>query len=281
MHSITLSEKESQALINEVTKRGLRREQPKSDYELLRVKDGIVFLVLYKSGKLVQNGTDATMHLLESVIERKSEFDYMIGTDETGKGEWYGPLVVVGVCITPDQILSLRSLGTQDSKSLSRIRIQEIGNYIKKSSIIWDTKVLKPTAYNELYSRFASEGKNLNDILAWAHTGIINDILTKLQFNKVRVIIDKFDIKATDLRLGKVKKFNVEIIQKSKGGSEVPVAAASVLAKLIFEEEVDYLNKKYKTDLRKSEPNDIGKDLLPYVAKMHFKNVQSVFRNSP
>lgn len=105
-------------------------------------------------------------------------------------------------------------------------------------------------------------------------------ILQKLEFKRAKVIIDKFDIRATDLRLGKVKKFGVEIIQKSKGESEIPVAAASVLAKLLFEDEVNFLNKKYAINLRTSEPRGIPMEILPYVAKTHFKNVKEALKRA-
>ena len=60
------------------------------------------------------------------------------------------------------------------------------------------------------------------------------------------MVIDKFDFEKTEFRLEKVDRTNVEIIQKSKGESEIPVAAASIIAKYTFEKEVDKLNIKYK-----------------------------------
>ena len=280
MRSLTLSEKELQTLVTIIMDRNLNREKPTNQYEFLRIKDGEIFLVAYKSGKLVHNDSAATRQILNEIVVHEQLYEYTVGTDETGKGEWYGPLVVVGIALTPEQILNLRKMGTQDSKTLSQKRIQEIGQYLRRSSIIWDTRVLKPASYNKMYAQFSSEGKSLNDILAWAHTGIINDILQKLEFKRAKVIIDKFDIRATDLRLGKVKKFGVEVIQKSKGESEIPVAAASVLAKLLFEDEVNFLNKKYAINLRTHEPRSIPREILPYVAKTHFKNVKEALKTS-
>jgi ribonuclease HIII len=234
--------------------------------------------VAYKTGKLVHNGSDETKRLLDQIMTREGEFDYVVGTDETGKGEWYGPLVVVGVALTPKDIVALRKMGIQDSKNLSKDRIQELGKYIRMSSLIFDSRVLKPQSYNKMYEKFKKEGKTLNDILAWAHTAIINDILQKIAFNKAKVVIDKFDIKATDLRLGKVKKLGVQVIQKSRGESETRVAAASILAKLLYEDEVDFLDKKYGLDLRRSKPEEIAKVILEYVGKTHFKNVSEALK---
>jgi len=98
-------------------------------------------------------------------------------------------------------------------------------------------------------------------------------MLVYIKATNAKVVIDKFDYDKTEYRLEKVDRTNVEIIQKSKGESEIPVAAASIIAKYTFEKEVDKLNEKYRIDLRKSQPKDIDKSILPFVAKLHFKNV--------
>jgi ribonuclease HIII len=278
MKSLTVSTKEAQKLLTYAIEKNIKRAKPTNQYELFRIKDGPIFIVAYKTGKLVHNDSDETKRLLDQIMAQEEEFDYVVGTDETGKGEWYGPLVIVGVALTPKEIVALRKMGIQDSKSLSKDRIRELGKYIRMSSLIFDSRVLKPQSYNKMYEDFKKEGKNLNDILAWAHTAIINDILQKIAFNKAKVVIDKFDIKATDLRLGKVKKMGVQVIQKSRGESETPVAAASIVAKLLYEDEVDFLNKKYGVDLRRSQPEDIAKDVLEQVSKTHFKNVNEVLK---
>ena len=69
------------------------------------------------------------------------------------------------------------------------------------------------------------------------------------------------------------------IIQKSGAESETAVAAASIIAKYIFEKEVDKLNRKYNINLRKSKPEDMKPDLLPEVGKIHFKNVKKCLKD--
>lgn len=274
MKSLNLSEKEVQNLLIQATERELRRIKPTNEYELFRIKDGNIFIVGYKSGKLVHNDSADTKVLLDQIMVQEKVFDYIVGTDEVGKGEWYGPLVIAGVALVPEDIVILRKMGVQDSKKLSIDKIRELGEYIRMSSLVYDTRVLNPIAYNKMYTEFKKEGKTLNDILAWAHTAIIKDILQKISFNKAKVVIDKFDIRATDLRLGKIKDLGVQVIQKSRGESETPVAAASILAKMLYEDEIKFLNKKYRIDLKKSEPEKIPKDILELVAKTHFKNVK-------
>jgi ribonuclease HIII len=74
--------------------------------------------------------------------------------------------------------------------------------------------------------------------------------------------------------LANIDRTNLEIIQKTKGESEISVAAASIIAKYVFETNVDELNKKYTIDLRNITPAEIDPKILPLVAKLHFKNVK-------
>lgn len=276
MRSITLSQPEIDALLTEVSQRNLKKVPVTNEYELLRVKDKDIFFVLHNTKKMVFQESKGIDTLLDDILVE--EVYDIIGTDEAGKGEWYGPLVVAGVLLTPDQTLELRKMGVSDSKSLSSFRIYEIGDYVKASGIEREVRVLSPETYNTLYNDFKKEKKNLNDILAWAHTGIIYDLLERLNPEKVKVVIDKFDVgeKATSNRLKKLEKFNVDVIEKLGGESEVAVAAASVLAKFIFEERIKELGSKFGIDLRSASPEEVPGDVLPFVAKLHFKNVQAV-----
>ena len=276
MRSITLSQPEIDALLTEVSERNLKKVPVTNEYELLRVKDKDIFFVLHNTKKMVFQESKGIDTILDAVLIE--EVHDIIGTDEAGKGEWYGPLVVAGVFLTPDQTIELRKMGVSDSKSLSSFRIYEIGDYVKASGIEREVRVLAPETYNTLYNDFKKEKKNLNDILAWAHTGIIYDWLERLSPEKVKVVIDKFDVgeKATSNRLKKLKKFNVDVTEKLGGESEVAVAAASVLAKFIFEERIKELGSTFGIDLRSASPEDVPEDVLPSVAKLHFKNVQAV-----
>jgi ribonuclease HIII len=137
-----------------------------------------------------------------------------------------------------------------------------------------------PQIYNERYAEFRKEGKSLNDFLAWAHVTAIKDVLSLVsdELTKIKIIIDKFDVEKTDLRLqrAKVKQPNIEVIQSSKGDTELPVSVASILAKHSFEERVDELNEKFSVDLRNSAPESLDKKKLPDLAKTHFKNISKL-----
>jgi len=246
---------------------------------LLRIKDGDVFIVVYKSGKIVHNDSKASQQVLDVILKKEEAYDYVLGSDETGKGEWYGPLVVVATALTPDEIVELRKLGVRDSKIIPKPQLMELAKKIRDMKFLRESRILSPETYNDLYATFRKEEKSLNDMLAWAHAEAIKDLLEKVGHQRIRVVIDKFDVKKTESRLRgemrerKIRDNNVEVIQKSKGENEIPVAAASIIAKYIFETRVDELNRKYGVDLRKTTPEDIDPKILPRVAKLHFKNV--------
>lgn len=268
MRSIILSQEEVSTIIEEVDKSNLKKIPVTNEYELLRVKEKDIFFVLHNTGKMVFQESKGFDEFLNEIFI-KEEYD-IIGTDETGKGEWYGPMVVAGVVLIPEETIRLRKMGIGDSKGLSSFRIYEIGNVVSKSEIEKEVRVLSPDRYNRLYEEFRREKKNLNEILSWAHAGIIYDLLTRLHPEKAKVIIDKFDVgeKAISERLRKLQEFGIDIIEKTGGESEIAVAAASVLAKFIFEEEIRKLNHEFGTDLRNAAPEDIPRDVLSVVAKL-------------
>ncbi len=277
MNSLTLSDGEIGRLKECISYKNLKNVPVTNEYEILRVKDQNVNLILYSSGKLVFNESSKTLDILNSILEMEEGYDYFLGSDETGKGEWYGPLVVVVTALTPEEIIKLRILGVKDSKTMKTSRIIETALNIMEMGIPYESIVLGPVSYNKLYREFESEGKSLNDLMAWAHSKIINELLGRLEFNQAQVIIDKFDQKKTDNRLGRYDESRVKVIQKTGAETETPVAAASIIAKSLFEKAVDELNEKYDLDLKNMSPEEIDPEILPYVAKAHFKNVKSLW----
>lgn len=276
--SISIDVDELGRLRNCILSRNLKRAQITNEYELLRIRDGQVDIVVYKSGKLVHNGSSASQEIVDFILTRERTFDYLIGSDEVGKGEWYGPLVVVAGALSPNDVVKFRKTGVKDSKLLSKSEINKLAAEIIASGILYKKVILMPEVYNERYSEFKKEGKSLNDLLAWAHATAIKDLMAAIstESKKIKIIIDKFDVEKTDLRLRRANvqtQSNVEVIQSSKGDTELPVSAASILAKHFFEERVDQLNEKFGVDLRNNSPENIGKEKLPFVSKTHFKNI--------
>jgi ribonuclease HIII len=272
--TVQISFDELLKLKNLALEKKLAFQKVKGEHETMRIQEGSIDVIVYKSGSVVYRDNIPTEEFIFEALEYETGYDFLIGSDETGKGEWYGPLVVGALAATPEAVMRLRKLGVKDSKLLSLPKISEMASQIgSMSGVQFKSLVLLPKKYNDLFSEFAAENKNLNDLLAWAHSATIKELLSKLRFKQAKVVIDKFDAETMDLRLKTVDKSNLDIIQKSKGETEVPVASASIMAKMIFEREVEDLSKEYDVDLKASGPENVGKDVLPFVAKTHFKNV--------
>lgn len=262
-------------------------------YESIRIKDGDVFFVLYNSGKLVYNDTRGCLSILDDILEKRDYFKensfgknensisnnaismkkykYIIGSDETGKGEWYGPLVVCAVCTSNDDILKLKSIGVKDSKKLSTKEIFSLYEKIEKLNITYEVIVLKPFSYNKLYTKFTNENKNLNHLLAHLHYKVINQLLTKINTTDVLVIIDKFDYKKMNQYLDINPK--IDVIQETNGEKYIPVATSSIIAKYYYEKTLKEIEERYNIN-RKIKPKNIEKDIIDKVAKTHFKNIK-------
>jgi len=281
--SLSISPQELKKLRNVILAQNLKRASVKSEYELLRIEDGTVSIIVYKSGKLVHNNNPESKRVVESILEKESNYDYLLGTDEVGKGEWFGPLVVVCAALTPEELTRLRNIGVKDSKLLKKSELEKLATSIIGSKTLYREVILMPEVYNARYSEFKREGKSLNDMMAWAHATAIRNVLTLIYSKRIKIVIDKFDAKKMDLRLNRagVLEPSFDVIQSPSGDTEIPVSVASIIAKHIYEQRVDDLNKLAGVDLRKSEPSDIPPEILLTVAKSHFKNVGRFLVDAP
>ena len=203
-----------------------------------------------------------------------------IGTDESGKGDYFGPLVVAGVFVPQEQEEVLRELGVRDSKRFSDNRVREFSELIKKGykhSVV----VIGPEKYNELYGKL----RNLNRILAWAHSRAIENILEEV--NCAQAITDQFGDKLYVLNALMKKGKNIELIQRPKAEEDIAVASASILARAEFLRRLYYLSQEVGVDLPKgSSPlseeaavklvRQHGEKVLDKAAKRHFKLTQRV-----
>ena len=198
-----------------------------------------------------------------------------IGTDESGKGDYFGPLVVAGVFILDEQQKVLAELGVKDSKRLSDNRVREFADLIKrgyKHSLV----VIGPEKYNELYSKL----RNLNRILAWAHSRAIENLLEDVHCTLA--VTDQFGDKVYVLNALMKRGRNIELIQRPKAEEDLAVAAASILARAEFLKRLYFLSQDIGIDLPKGSPPVVvetgielvkahGIQVLDKVAKKHFK----------
>ncbi|MFV1995098.1 MAG: ribonuclease HIII, partial [Verrucomicrobiales bacterium] len=105
-------------------------------------------------------------------------FEPHIGIDESGKGDFFGPLVVAGVYVDAEAVREITGAGVRDSKRItSDVKIRALADAIRNTrSVFSDVIVLRPEKYNELYEKFA----NLNRLLAWGHARVLENILERV-----------------------------------------------------------------------------------------------------
>ena len=211
-------------------------------------------------------------------------FEPHFGIDESGKGDFFGPLVVAGVYVDRDIARSFLDAGIQDSKRIgSDARIRALAKIIRTTpGAIGDTVAIGPERYNDLYEKFG----NLNSLLGWGHARVIENLLEKKP-DCPRALSDKFAdarvIERALLQHGQA----IRLEQRTKAESDLAVAAASILAREAF---IDWLEQRGKTmgvklgrgvseqvkeaarKLVKAE----GPGVLRKVAKVHFRTAHEI-----
>ncbi len=203
-----------------------------------------------------------------------------IGTDESGKGDFFGPLVIAGVLVDEQNAEYFKELGIKDSKKLSDKKMLAMSVEIKKRaphSII----AISNSKYNELYANI----KNLNKLLAWGHARAIENILNSTTCEYA--LSDKFGdeslIKAALMKNGR----SIRLEQMCKAESDIAVAAASVLARATFVQKMQDMEKTYGLKFQKGCSGLVktvasefikkyGKERLKEVCKAHFRTYNEV-----
>ena len=204
----------------------------------------------------------------------------LIGIDESGKGDYFGPLVIAGVFVNSNISSKLKELGVADSKKLSDIKIRSIAQEIKKicpHSIV----IIGNQRYNELYNKIG----NLNKLLAWGHARVLENLLSRV--NCSYALSDQFGqpelIKNALMTKGK----RIDLRQRPRAEENIAVAAASVLARYQFIVKIDEMEAAYGIQFPKGTSARVfeagkkfiemyGKQELNKVAKLHFKTTESL-----
>lgn len=235
----------------------------------------------YKTGSLLVQGKGTPLFLdefLKEIVGARYD-EPVIGSDEAGKGDYFGPLVVAAVLVDRWAAESLLEAGVQDSKKLSDQAVSRIEAEIIACcphSVI----AVGPKRYNDLHAQM----HNLNKILAWAHARAIENVLEQRDCGLA--ITDQFGDPALveGSLMEKGKKLRLD--QRTQAERELPVAAASILARAEFIKRLDSLGKQYSIHLPRgaSDVEDAarkfvktyGEDKLYEVAKWHFKTTKRV-----
>ncbi|HYB01002.1 MAG TPA: ribonuclease HIII [Ktedonobacteraceae bacterium] len=218
-----------------------------------------------------------------TLAERSYAGKARIGLDESGKGDYFGPLVIGGVYVDEKTEGKLVALGVRDSKQLYDNRILALAEQIKAMCPHFVVPI-EPTRYNELYARV----KNLNRLLAWGHAWTLENLLNKVSCNLA--IVDKFGDDAYVRAALQEKGRQITVVQQTHAEVDIAVAAASILARARFVQYMEQLSRKVGKTLPRgaSDPSIItigrelvaeyGKEILNEVAKLHFKTTEAILQ---
>jgi ribonuclease HIII len=271
------------------------RPLPYARFAAEKEKTNVVF---YESGKLVVQGKgtrDFVEFVLEPEVLKQARLGYetvlnpeillpRLGIDESGKGDFFGPLCVAGVYMNESMLKPWKEAGVRDSKNVSSDkRIQELAEIIRKTPGCVTSVV--PIG-NEAYNRLFVKMKTVNALLAWGHARVIENLMA-LQYQMkpppVRAISDQFaatgeTVKKALMSLGR----SIDLIQRHRAEEDLVVAAASILARNEFVTRLAKMEKQYGMALPKGASTFVdeaakeflakhGVENLPKVAKMHFR----------
>lgn len=240
----------------------------------------------YNSGKLVVQGA-----LARDLVQWLSKKDVLprfgkergpcrIGSDEAGKGDYFGPLVTAAVLVSRESEQTLLLSGVRDSKSISDETIRRLKPRIEVACPA-ATVPIGPKRYNELQNKL----RTVNKVLGWAHARAIENILES--HNCGLAVADQFGdqsyIKSALLERGK----GIELFQMTHGERDLAVAAASVVARAEFLKRLEMMSFKFSMSFPKGASSEVisvakefvrrfGAARLGEVAKLHFRTTKEV-----
>jgi ribonuclease HIII len=295
-YTTTLSEDHARELREWLGAHGYKfREVPYARFAAEKDKTNLVF---YETGKLVIQGK-GTQEFIEFVLEpeilKEARLGYeavlnpelllpRLGVDESGKGDFFGPLCIAGAYINENVIKAWKDSGIRDSKNISSDkRIKELAELIRKTAgCVTSVVAIGNERYNQLHNKMRS----VNSLLAWGHARVIENLMGqqhKMNPPPVRAISDQFayhkeTVAKALMPLGR----SIELIQKHRAEADLAVAAASILARDEFVTRLGRMEKEFGMALPKGASAAVdaaakefiathGAENLPKVAKMHFR----------
>ena len=248
-------------------------------------KKGVSYIIGGSNQSEIKKKLQQLLGLEIEPLATKPDWNVWLGTDESGKGDFFGSLVCAGFVCKKAMVNQLRILGVKDSKLLKDREIEEISReIIARFKPFIEIVILTPEKYNELYYKFSLQNKKLNELLAWMHTRIIKNLFSLHKFDGV--LIDKFTTKKVIMQSFKTLP-EVDIILQEKAEQDVAVATASIIARYHFLQTMKMLSKTYQMDFPKGANRKViqfaknfieryDKETLIKVAKIHFKTYQEL-----
>ena len=296
MHTGKLTDDQASALQAALVARNWQpRTVPYARFAFESDKTNIVF---YESGKLVVQGK-GTQEFVEFVLEpeilKQAKLGYetvlnpdlllpRFGVDESGKGDFFGPLCIAGVYVNEAVINSWKDIGIRDSKNISSDKkIADLAKLIRETpGCVVDSVVVGNEAYNRLYEKM----KCVNTLLAWGHARVIENLMGKrYQMNPppVKAISDQFAASKSVIEKALMAQGKeIQLVQRHKAEEDIAVAAASILARDEFVKGIAKLESQFAMKFPKGAGDLVDKAAkefvetrgageLQRVSKLHFR----------
>jgi ribonuclease HIII len=296
IHTCKLTDEQASALDAALRARNWKpRTVPYARFAFESDKTNIMF---YESGKLVVQGKgtqEFIEFLLEPEILKQARLGYetilnpdlllpRIGVDESGKGDFFGPLCIAGVYVNESVIKAWADLGVRDSKNISSDKkISELAEKIRKTPGCVTTVVpIGNEAYNRLYAKM----KSVNAMLAWGHARVIENLLGqrhRMNPPPVKAISDQFAASKSVIEKALMAQGReLQLVQRHKAEEDIAVAAASILARDEFVKGLAKLEKQFDVKLPKGASaavdaaakklvDERGAGELAKLSKLHFR----------
>jgi ribonuclease HIII len=300
-HTAPLTPAQAARLREVLADRGYEFEE--KPHTLYAAKKGKLSVAVYTKGPKVliqgKETEDFITFILEPEILGEAKLGYEeeldpemfaphFGIDESGKGDYFGPLVIAGAYTDAPLARALKAAGVMDSKRISSARrIRELAGKIREiPGITTSVVAIGPERYNQMFGSFG----NLNRLLAWGHAKVIENLAAQRP-RCPRALSDQFARPEVLARALKQQGVDIQLDQRTKGESDIAVAAASILARERF---IDWIDKTSAAggiplplgasaaviDAAREIVSRHGLDALSKVAKLHFKTTAAVSGNS-
>lgn len=258
--------------------------------------EGVV-VSLYRSGKLVVQGRNAEAWQVRFLGEKKAappkkeketsagrpalpEAANSLGSDEAGKGDTFGSLVVAAVAVPSGLVEELQRTKVADSKTIDDTRIRALAGWIRDHAD-FEERSLMPEQYNRAW---VDAGRNVNRLLTRLHFECLQELQKRTSFQNI--VVDRF---APSCPVGTcLHSWNpgLDVVEVPRAEQHLAVAAASVLARDRFLQDLEELSSQWAQDLPRGSGGPVPPALREFhshhggedfhkVTKLHFKNVQA------
>ncbi len=296
-HTVALTADQADTLRGILAEQGFKFD-PRPYTICFAQKPGLTVAIYEKGPKVVIQGKE-TREFVEFTLEpavlgearlgyeelhHPERFSPHFGIDESGKGDFFGPLVIAGVYTDGDSARQLLEAGIRDSKSIgSDVQIRKLADVVRATpGLVSDTVILVPGKYNPLYDRIG----NLNRLLAWGHARVIEN-LCAARPDCPSALSDQFANPRVLERAMMEKGRKIALRQQTKAESDYAVAAASILAREKFIDWIAAAEKQWGVKFPKGASAAVleaaralahahGPDALRATAKLHFKTAAQV-----